>query len=134
MATNKAAGISASRILQVPSGLISVASVNDLQSELEDSWLKGARNLSATGWTAGNRRHWNGAAGRGSCRCGALRSADVARQIKVRMVEQVVDLGPELHLQILNRCVELLVDIEIGFIKHRRPARVARPRPERTQH
>ena len=39
--------------------------------------------------------------------------------------EEVVDLGAELDLQIVDRSAELLVDVEIGFIEGRCAAGVA---------
>ncbi len=54
------------------------------------------------------------------------RAADVAGQIEVGVVEDVVGLGTELDFQSLDRSVERLVQIEVGFVERRRAARIAR--------
>ena len=49
------------------------------------------------------------------------------------MVEEVVELGTELHLQALDGGVEIFVEREVGLIEGRRPARIAAGITERAK-
>src|SRR5579863_6602750 len=100
--------------------------VDHLQRKLEDTRFEGAGDLPTARWTAGDGRHRHSPTGRTRRGCRPLRSADVARQIKVRVVEQVVSLGAEFELEALHRRIEPLVQIEIGLVEWRRAAWIAR--------
>src|SRR5438874_8612138 len=82
-------------------------SVKDLQPELDDSWLKRACNLPSAGSHV------------------ALRAADVPRQVEVRVVEEVVELGSKLNPQSLYRSNELLVHRQIRLVECRAASGVA---------
>ena len=66
--------------------------------------------------------------------CRALGSADGARQVEVGVVENVVELCAELHLQALNGGAEFLVEREIGLVEGRCAARIAAGIAERAEH
>ena len=72
--------------------------------------LEGVRRC----WRDGNR-----AAGAHRRRGRALRAADRAGQIEVGVVEDVVELGPELHLQALDGVENFLFSDEVGLVEGR---------------
>src|ERR1700753_957694 len=85
--------------------------VKNLQAELNDARLKGAVDLAGVGVRSSTgdvgQRHRSTDAidpGRSS-----LRAADSAGQVEVGVVEDVIELRAELHLQAFDRRVELLV-------------------------
>jgi len=91
--------------------------VNDFQAKLDDARLEGTGN----GATAG---------GIVNAGCGGERSAQTAcRQVKVGVVENVVEFGAELDLQALDRGIEALVEVKVGFEESGRAAGVARALP-----
>src|SRR5437879_2155489 len=78
--------------------------VDQLQTELNDAWLKGAGDLAAcVGHPAHDTAEGDRSPGSGGCCCRALRSADGAGKVKVGVVEEVVELGAELKFQALDR-------------------------------
>src|ERR1700679_2029429 len=111
------------------------ALVDNLQAELDDAWLEGAGDLSATVGNSscdGGDRH-RGASPEG-LRRGALGSADGAGKVEVGVVEDVVELCAEFDLQALEGRVELLVEGEVSLVEGRSAARIAAGIAEGTEH
>src|ERR1700683_4143667 len=94
--------------------------VDDLEAELEDPRLEGAGDLTSS---VGNAAY-DGAGGGGGSGAesvawgeGALGSADGAGEVEVSVVEDVVELGAELHLEALDGRREVLVESEVGLVE-----------------
>ncbi len=114
--------------------------VEDLQAELDDARSKGAADRACGGGRAADDaslRH-GGAGSEDTGSGGALRAADRGgrgcRDVEVGVVEEVVELGAELHLEALDRGGELLVEREVGLVESgvRAGLRVALPKGLRT--
>ena len=89
---------------------------------MDDAWLQRTGDDAAA--QAGGRGSAVVSAGDGA-------AARAARQVEVCMVEDVVELRTELDLDPLDGGVELLVEVQIGFVEGRRPAVVLGQAAER---
>src|SRR5580658_3703901 len=90
-------------------------SVNDLQRELDYPGSPCAGDNSPGRWS------------------GTLSTGRAARQVKICVIEDVVELGTELYLQPLHRSTETLVDGEICLVERRSASGIARQSAERRQ-
>jgi len=104
-------------------------SVEDLEAELNDPRGERAGDLTVGGGGRGDGRDRHRASPR-HCSSRPLGGADSARQIVIRVIEDVIELGAEFYLQALDGCRELFVQSQVGLVETRPAARVAAGMPK----
>lgn len=129
--------------LRVKIGIFA-ALVDHLQAKLDDAWREGTSDL--TGICAQSSAvdvvKGNAAANPVHAGCRALGSTDdsadvssaVPGQVKVGVIEGIVELGAELNLQALDGGIEILVERNVSLIQGWGAAWIAAGVAERAKH